>query len=57
MKQRRWKPTGALKASIGDFSCGEDGAALNAVCGVGGVIGAGTVCDDWVEEGVCNGGG
>jgi hypothetical protein len=57
MKQIRWKLTGALKASIGDSSCGEDGAALNAVCGVGGVIGAGTVCDDWVEEGVCNGGG
>jgi hypothetical protein len=29
---------------------------LNAVCGVGGVIGAGTVCDDCVE-GVCDGGG
>jgi len=29
---------------------------LKAVCGVGGVIGTGMVCDDWVDDGACGGG-
>jgi hypothetical protein len=51
--------TGALKGSVGAFSRGGDeGAILNdVVCGVGGVIGAGTACDECVEEGVCGGSG
>ena len=44
--------TGALKGILVVSSGGDDAATLKAVCGVGGVIGPGTVCDDWVEEGV-----
>ena len=30
---------------------------MKLVCGVGGVAGAGIVCDECVEGGVCGGGG
>jgi len=49
--------TGALKGSRGGCWGGDEGATLTVVCGVGGVMGAGTVCVDRVEEGVCGGGG
>jgi hypothetical protein len=46
--------TGALKGVVGISSCGggEEGAMLNAACGVEGVIGAGTVYEDCVDGGV-----
>jgi hypothetical protein len=46
--------TGALKVDW-DCICGE--AVVKLVCGVGGVMGAGIVCDECVEGGVCGGGG
>jgi hypothetical protein len=48
--------TGALKFDRGGC-IGEDVAKLKLVCGVGGVIEAGIVCDECVEGGVCGGGG
>jgi hypothetical protein len=45
--------TGALNGVVGISSWeGEEGAMLNAACGVGGVIGAGTVDEDCVDGGV-----
>jgi hypothetical protein len=49
----RGVPTGALKGAVGISSWGgEEGAMLNAACGVEGVIGAGTVYEDCVDGGV-----
>lgn len=51
------KLTGALNGVRGESSCaGDDGAMLKAVCGVGGVIGTGIVCEDCVDDGACGAG-
>ncbi len=49
--------TGALNVDLGTRNEGEEVAKLAIVCGVGGELEAGIVCEDSVEEGVCGGGG